>query len=210
MKTIHLIRHGQTDFNLRGIVQGSGVDSSLNHTGQTQASHFYRKYKDEGYELVITSALKRSWETVQGFIDDGIPWERNADINEISWGSHEGKAGTKESVAEYKRVKDEWAAGQIEGRIGGGENARELGERLERFIDHLSQRPEDKLLICSHGRAMCALVTLMMGRPISMMNELTHHNLGLWVGELQADGRYKFHLSNDRSHLPKPLTLGKW
>jgi probable phosphoglycerate mutase len=29
-KTIYLIRHGQTDFNKQGIVQGSGVDSSLN------------------------------------------------------------------------------------------------------------------------------------------------------------------------------------
>ncbi|CAH1002316.1 phosphoglycerate mutase GpmB [Neolewinella maritima] len=210
MKTIYLVRHGQTDYNLRGIVQGSGVDASLNHTGETQARHFYRHYKDTNFDVVLTSVLKRSWETVQGFIDDGIPWEKHIDINEICWGSHEGKAGTKESIAEYKRVKDEWAAGELDGRIGGGESARELNERLQRFITHLSDRPEDKLLICSHGRAMCALVTLMMGRPISMMNELVHHNLGLWIGELQPDGLYKFSLQNDRTHIPEPLTLGKW
>ncbi len=210
MKTIHLVRHGQTDYNLRGIVQGSGVDASLNHTGKTQAAHFYRHYQDGGFDVVLTSALKRTWETVQGFIDDGLPWEQHADINEISWGSHEGKLGTPESMAEYKRIKDEWAAGQLDGRIGGGESARELGERLERFIAHLGQRPEEKILICSHGRAMCALVTLMMGRPVSMMNELTHHNLGLWVGELQPSGLYKFSLQNDRGHIPGPLTLGQW
>ncbi|HNU42529.1 MAG TPA: histidine phosphatase family protein, partial [Cyclobacteriaceae bacterium] len=32
-KKIYIIRHGQTDFNLKGIVQGSGVDSSLNVRG---------------------------------------------------------------------------------------------------------------------------------------------------------------------------------
>ena len=209
-KSIYLVRHGQTDYNLRGIVQGSGVDASLNHTGQTQADHFYRHYKDAGFEVVITSALKRTWETVQGFIDDGLPWERNADIDEICWGSHEGKAGTPESMAEYKRIKDGWAAGELDGRIGGGESARELGERLEHFIAHLDERTEEKILICSHGRAMCALVTLMMGKPVSMMNELTHHNLGLWVGEQQPNGLYKFSLQNDRGHIPDPLTLGKW
>lgn len=208
--TIYLVRHGQTDYNLRGIVQGSGVDASLNHTGREQAGHFYREYKDKGFEVVLTSGLKRTWETVQGFIDDGIPWERHPEINEISWGSHEGMAGTPQSIAEYKRVKNEWAAGQLDGRIGGGESARELGDRLQLFIDHLETRTEEKILVCSHGRAMCALVTLMMGRPVSMMNELTHHNLGLWVGERQADGLYKFHLQNDRSHIPGPLTLGKW
>ncbi len=210
MKTIHLVRHGQTDYNLRGIVQGSGVDASLNPTGKTQATHFYRHYRDAGFEVVLTSALKRTWETVEGFIDDGLPWEQHADINEISWGSHEGKLGTPDSMAEYSRVKNEWAAGQLDGRIGGGESARELGARLERFIDHLGERPEEKILICSHGRAMCALVTLMMGRPVSMMNELTHHNLGLWVGELQPSGLYKFSLRNDRGHIPGPLTLGSW
>ena len=209
-KSIYLVRHGQTDYNLRGIVQGSGVDASLNHTGQTQARHFYEHYRDVGFDVVITSALKRTWETVQGFIDDGIPWERNADINEICWGSHEGKPGTPESIAEYKRVKDEWGAGQLDGRIGGGESAQELKERLERFITHLAGRSEETILVCSHGRAMCALVTLMMGRPVSMMNDLVHHNVGLWIAEAQPDGLYRFTLQNDRRHIPGPLKLGQW
>ncbi|MFT5802452.1 MAG: broad specificity phosphatase PhoE, partial [Nonlabens sp.] len=29
----YFIRHGQTDYNLRGIVQGSGIDSELNENG---------------------------------------------------------------------------------------------------------------------------------------------------------------------------------
>ena len=41
MKHIYLVRHGQTDFNLKGIVQGSGVDASINETGLKQAQAFY-------------------------------------------------------------------------------------------------------------------------------------------------------------------------
>lgn len=209
-KSIFLVRHGQTDYNLRGIVQGSGVDASLNHTGREQARYLYEHYKDVAFDLVITSKLRRTHETVAGFIDDGIPWEQHAEINEMGWGSHEGKRGTAESIAEYKRIRDGWTRGELDGRVGGGESARELGERLTRFLDHLRERPEEKILICSHGRAMCGMVTLMLGKPLSMMNELKHSNAGMWIAHLRPDGLYDFELRNCQGHLPQPKKLGQW
>jgi probable phosphoglycerate mutase len=211
MKTVYITRHGQTDFNLRGIVQGSGVDSSLNDTGRSQGAHFYEKYRALPFGVVITSALKRTWETVAGFIEAGTPWEKHPAINEMSWGSHEGKKGTPASIAEYQTIKNGWGEGRIDGRIGGGESAREMGERLQEFIDLLPEREEDLILICSHGRAMCGLVTLMMGRPIDRMNELTHNNTGLWRATLRGDGTWLFDMMNDRSHLPEKLiNAGQW
>lgn len=210
MKTIYIVRHGQTDFNLQGIVQGSGVDASLNDTGRTQGNHLYEKYKDVPFQVVLTSGLRRTWETVAPFIEAGIPTEKHLEINEMSWGAHEGKKGTPESIKEYQDIKNGWGLGHIDGRIGGGESAREMGERLQVFIDHLPQREEDLLLVCSHGRAMCGLVTLMMGRPIDRMNELIHSNTGVWRAQLQPDGVWEFDLQNDREHLPEALTEGKW
>ncbi|MEM6395199.1 MAG: histidine phosphatase family protein [Bacteroidota bacterium] len=201
-KTIYLVRHGQTDYNLKGIVQGSGVDASLNDTGRAQARAFYDAYQNKPFELVITSALKRTRESVAHFIEDGIPHLTTADINEMHWGVHEGKVGTPESKAEYQRIKDGWAVGDIDGRIGGGESAREMGERLQRFLDMLKQRPEQLLLVCSHGRAMCGLVTLMQGLPIHRMNEFRHSNLGLWLAHSEGE-HYRFESKNDLSHLEK-------
>ncbi|MEO0734980.1 MAG: histidine phosphatase family protein, partial [Bacteroidota bacterium] len=43
--TVYIVRHGQTDFNLQGIVQGSGVDASLNDTGRSQGQHLYEQYR---------------------------------------------------------------------------------------------------------------------------------------------------------------------
>lgn len=203
-KTVYIIRHGETDFNLQGIVQGSGVDASLNATGLGQGRAFYEKYNDVPFELIITSKLKRTAETVRDFIEAGIPTISHAEINEMSWGSHEGKKGTEASIAEYQRIKDGWEKGEIDGRIGGGESAREMGERLERFIEILRARPEKTILICSHGRAMCGLVTLMMGNPIDCMNAHRHSNTGLWLAEQTEDG-FEFILENDRSHLPAAL-----
>lgn len=200
MKEIYIIRHGETDFNRLGIVQGSGVDSSLNDVGRQQGRLFYEQYRHVPFELVMTSKLKRTRETVLDFIEAGLPHLSYPEINEMSWGSHEGKKGTPASIAEYQRIKDGWAHGEIDGRIGGGESAREMGERLKRFIAILRQRTENKILVCSHGRAMCGLVTLMMGKPIDMMNEFRHSNTGLWKA-IETQEKYVFQLENDRSHL---------
>jgi probable phosphoglycerate mutase len=57
-KTIYLIRHGETDFNRQGIVQGSGVDSDLNELGRAQAEAFFQSYQNVNFDKVYTSALK--------------------------------------------------------------------------------------------------------------------------------------------------------
>lgn len=207
-KKIYIIRHGETEFNRLGIVQGSGVDADLNDVGREQGRLFYEQYKTVPFELVVTSKLKRTAQTVSHFIEAGIPTVSFAEINEMSWGDHEGKKGTPESIAEYQRIKDGWGRGEIDGRIGGGESAREMGERLEVFIEQLREMPEQTILVCSHGRAMCGLVTLMMGKPIDMMNEFRHSNTGLWLAE-QTEENFVFYLENDRSHLATMLEESK-
>jgi len=49
-KKIYLVRHGQTDFNLKGVVQGSGIDAPLNATGQATGKGIFR-YLSIGFRL---------------------------------------------------------------------------------------------------------------------------------------------------------------
>jgi probable phosphoglycerate mutase len=202
-KTVYLLRHGETDYNLKGIVQGSGVNSSLNDTGRQQAAAFYERYREVPFELVVTSRLKRTYETVRPFIESGLTWVEKAEINEMSWGIHEGKLASPEMIASYQEMKEGWLRGDYSLRIEGGESAAELGERLERFIAWLRRRPEELILVCSHGRALCALVTLMQGEPLSEMNKYRHSNTGLWRAR-QFPNLFQFDLENDRRHLPLP------
>lgn len=41
VKDIYLIRHGETEYNRKGVVQGSGIDADLNELGQKQAAAFF-------------------------------------------------------------------------------------------------------------------------------------------------------------------------
>ncbi|MEY2794111.1 MAG: hypothetical protein RJA76_2103, partial [Bacteroidota bacterium] len=99
VKDIYLIRHGETAYNRLGMVQGSGIDSDLNALGQQQAQSFFEYYKDLNFDKIYTSKLKRTHQSVQGFINNGIAWEQHEGLNEISWGNKEGKESTEEDQA---------------------------------------------------------------------------------------------------------------
>jgi probable phosphoglycerate mutase len=205
VKSFFFIRHGQTDYNRNHIVQGSGVDSVLNEMGRMQARQFYEYYKDEGFELVISSKLKRSIETVQPFIQElGIPHQANADINEISWGVHEGKTGNIEMKQAYDDMIKEWQSGNYDACLKDAESARELSDRCTRFISYIKTLQQNKVLICSHGRTLRCLMCLMKGQHLREMENYGHHNVGLFQAEYNS-GQFRFLLENDVSHR-KPLS----
>ncbi|TGE06586.1 histidine phosphatase family protein [Hymenobacter fodinae] len=181
VKKIYLIRHGQTDFNVRGIVQGSGVDSALNEAGRRQAARFFAAYRHIAFDKVYTSLLRRTHESVQGFLDLGLPHEQHPGLNEISWGVREGTRITAEEDEEYHSVLQQWRAGQTSARLEGGESPDEMAARQRAFIELLLSRPEEQtVLICMHGRAMRAILCQLLGYPLSQMDSFEHHNLCLY------------------------------
>lgn len=201
--TLYILRHGQTELNRLSIVQGSGVDSELNEMGYQQAKAFYEAHKHVDFDLVVTSKLRRTHQTVQHFLDKNIPWEQTADVNEISWGIHEGQPQSPEQNARYYHMIEEWKAGNLDASIEAGESARELLERVKRFVNWVKTRPEKRILVATHGRAIRALITCLKGLPPTAMEEMEHSNTGLYIAHLQTDGTWDFELENDTSHLGK-------
>lgn len=199
-KEIYIIRHGETDYNRQGIVQGQGVDTSLNALGRRQARAFYEQYREIVFEAVLTSRLRRTHETVQPFLEQGLPWEQFADINEIAWGKHEGRKSTPEMMEQYREVTEAWKNGDFHVSLEGAESAARLAARITRFIEHLRGRPETTLLVCSHGRAMRCLMCLLQEQPLQHMDNYQHSNTGLYQVQYQGDV-FRFVLENDLSHL---------
>ncbi|MEZ5023353.1 MAG: histidine phosphatase family protein [Chitinophagales bacterium] len=109
-KEIYIIRHGQTDFNLKKIVQGRGVDSELNTTGQQQAKAFFDHYKHIEFDHIFISELQRTKQTVQNFIDLEIPHTKLASLDEINWGIYEGVSHSPEMK---KNTKTSFNAGEM-------------------------------------------------------------------------------------------------
>lgn len=184
-----------------GIVQGSGVDTSLNDLGREQARAFYDTYRDVPFDKVYTSALKRTVESVQYFIDDGLPHEALSGLNEICWGKKEGQRITPEEDAYYHWLLEEWRRGNTSLRIEGGESPEDVISRMIPAVDYIFSHEEEKtILICMHGRAIRILLCHLLGEPLRNMDHYEHTNLCLYL--LRYDRkRFSIELNNDLTHL---------
>lgn len=202
-KTIYLIRHGETDYNKRGVVQGSGIDSSLNETGLAQAQAFYDFYKHIPFEKVYTSALVRTHQSVRHFLAKDIAHESLPELNEISWGDKEGKVPNAKDDMYYNELLQSWSNGNTEEKIPGGESPLEVAQRQKIAVEHiLNKEKENPILVAMHGRAMRILLTLLLEQPLQTMDQYEHQNLCLYLLEYSyADSRFTLLKSNDCVHL---------
>lgn len=200
-KKIYLVRHGQTDYNLQGIVQGSGVDSSLNEMGRAQALAFYQTYRHIAFDKIYTSRLRRTKESVERFIRDGVRHEAHAGLNEISWGNKEGQRITPDEDEYYHWMLSQWELGHTSLKIEQGESPEDVAARQVPVIDLMMSRPEEStVLICMHGRALRIILCQLLKYPLKSMDVFEHENLCLYL--LNFTGSM-FHIEkhNDTGHL---------
>lgn len=200
-KKIYLIRHGETDFNLQGIVQGSGIDSSLNEKGRAQALAFYSSYKNVKFDKIYTSRLKRTTESVVNFIQTGIAHESLGGLNEISWGEKEGQKITPEEDEYYHWMLRQWQLGKTGERIVGGESPEDVIIRQKPDLDYIiGKENESTILVCMHGRAIRILLCHLLHYPLKSMDLFEHQNLCLYV--LNYTGSmFSIERHNDVTHL---------
>ncbi|MCS7019759.1 MAG: histidine phosphatase family protein [Cytophagales bacterium] len=199
-KELYIIRHGETEFNKRGFVQGSGIDSSLNDTGKRQAQAFFEHYRHLEFDKIYVSALRRTWQSVEPFFVKGIPMQVLPGLNEISWGHKEGKVLSNEDDLQYFDMLKAWRNGDLTVKVPGGESPLEVAARQQVAINYIMGRPEERrVLICMHGRALRIMLSLLLETPLKDMDNYEHTNLCLYV--LHYDGN-KFHLkvANNTEH----------
>lgn len=201
-KELYIIRHGQTEHNARGIVQGKGVNLSLNEKGRKQADAFFRAYGHIPFEIVYTSSLTRAQESVAKFKELGIPHKAFTELDEISWGDFEGQHSTLESDGRFQQLLEDWKNGNLHEKPSpSGESPIELQQRQLKFIDYLLTTPEKKILIATHGRFIRAFMCTLTGAPLSDMEKFHHVNLCLYKVNLHDDGKFEIELSCDQRHL---------
>lgn len=197
------MRHGETDLNKNGIVQGRGINSDLNATGIAQGQAFFEMYKNVAFDKIYTSTLKRTHQTVAQFIDKGIGWEQLEGLDELAWGIYEGQKSTPDLREAFKTLIENWNQGNFDVKTEGGESPNEVFVRQVKAVKYILPKPnEDTVLICMHGRAMRLLLCLLFEKPLSFMDDYPHQNTSLYV--LNYDGEnFEMEVFNSLEHLDK-------
>lgn len=197
---IYLYRHGETEHNKAGLIQGRGIDSNLNDKGRAQAAAFFEAYKHIPFDCLFTSTLKRTCQTAAPFEALGISVERRTALDEISWGDWEGKSANEQMSNEYRQLLKSWGEGIYDYSLANGDSALSMQARLQPFVEELNQLEHQTILICSHGGTLGFLLPMLLGDPLSTMPDYKHYNTGLDIFEYE-NRQYKMLLQNDRTHL---------
>jgi broad specificity phosphatase PhoE len=179
MTTLYLVRHGQTDWNLKARFQGHS-DIPLNPTGMKQAAEAVQNLNGTKFKAIYTSDLQRAVKTADFFaMKTGVPIMCDERLREVCLGKWEGMEIAK--IKEYfpeeynRRQKMPMVYGPPE-----GETIRQLANRIIEVTDEICEDyPSGSVLIVAHGMCMATLYCLANGIDLNNVFEHTLRNLEL-------------------------------
>ena len=90
MRKLYIVRHGKTDWNVQGLLQGS-ADIELNETGISEAKELKKKIDLDKIDLCICSPLKRAKQTAEILVGDQVEIIYDDLLFERGFGDYEGK-----------------------------------------------------------------------------------------------------------------------
>jgi probable phosphoglycerate mutase len=167
-----LVRHGETDWNRRRIVQGH-ADVPLNENGKTQARAVARRLAGEKLDVLYTSDLSRARETADEIgAACGLAVRPDARLREIDVGAWSGLSRKEirkrhpETVAALERGEDPLR--------GDGESLVDLRARVVAAYDDLAAaHPGETVAVVGHGGSLKVLIGHLLGLADARLTQLS-------------------------------------
>jgi broad specificity phosphatase PhoE len=145
MRLLLLARHGQSLFNVDRVVNGDpGLDRGLSPLGIEQARVLHGQIAGVSIDLCVVSEFPRAQQTARLALAgrDDVPWEIDADLNDIRIGELEGQ-----TLDDYRRWKDTHDHADP---FPGGESLDGAAHRYAAAYERLLKRDEGTILCVCH------------------------------------------------------------
>ena len=152
-KTLYLLRHGQTLFNTRGIVQG-WCDSPLTDLGRAQAVLARNWIEERGitFDHVYSSPAERASDTAELVVRGTVPVTLTKGLKEFSYGIIEGCSYQLVLPGTYNPYGDFLVP-------FGGSSEDEVTQRMRETLTKIMERPDhENVLAVSHGACTRAFI----------------------------------------------------
>jgi broad specificity phosphatase PhoE len=159
--TLLLVRHGETDWNADGRLQGQ-TDRPLSDFGRRQAQRLAGELEREEIEAIYSSDLSRARETAEILGERlGLPVALDPELREKDWGTWEGLTAVERDRVEFV-----------------GESTEAHQERMLRALRRISDRHPGSgcVLVVTHGGSMRRVQTVALGLALPVVE-----NCGRWL-----------------------------
>jgi broad specificity phosphatase PhoE len=157
--TLLLVRHGETDWNADGRLQGH-TDRPLTDFGRWQAQQLAGELESEELEAIYSSDLARARETAE-IVGERLelPVVLDPDLREKDWGTWEGLTAVERDRVEFV-----------------GESTEEHQERVLGALRRIAERHSGgRVLVVTHGGSMRRVQTTTLGWALPVVE-----NCGRW------------------------------
>src|SRR5439155_19215192 len=169
MTMLLLVRHGETDWNAEGKLQGH-TDRPLNDYGRRQAEILADVFAGESIDALYASDLSRARETAEILGEKlGLAVAVDPDLREKNWGTWEGLTADERLHIAYE-----------------GETSEDHRERTLRAVQRIVERhPGERIVVVTHGGSLRRLQAFVSGFASPVIE-----NCAVWT-VAHEDGRFR-------------------
>lgn len=154
MTKIIIMRHGETEENIKGIAQGQ-LPGNLSSNGEIQATKAAQELKNMNIDYIYSSDLRRAVQTTE-ILKKYLPGLRvhlSKKIRERNFGDFQGKP----YPSDWDTIQ--WQPGII--KKHGGEASWQVIDRVKSFLKKLLKKyPDKNILLVTHKRIVQTILVL--------------------------------------------------
>ncbi|SVA83552.1 uncharacterized protein METZ01_LOCUS136406 [marine metagenome] len=200
MGTLLLVRHGETEWNAEGRIQGH-TDIGLSEIGTEQARSLEARLAGLNIDAAYSSDLKRTSETAKLALGErDVILNETPMLREYNKGAFEGMT-LAEIKAQFPEEYPRYLEKDLDYAPEGGETARDVSARMAGIIGRIkSDHLNETVLVVSHGGVLRAAMVSLLGMPLEGNWSFVFGNCGLTTVDTFADNAVLRHF-NDTSHL---------
>ena len=165
MTTLHFIRHGETEWNRNGLIQGVS-DVPLSDVGLEQARSLAAELAGRSIGSIYAANLLRTIQTASPIADAlGLEIRTAPALRERDFGANEGRVANEVAVERGTERGSGWTS--VDDRHPGGESIRELYLRVAGFLDALlADPPAHEIAVVTSGGPICVASAHLAGEPV--------------------------------------------
>ena len=200
-RRFYLIRHGETDWNVEGRIQGGGHDIPLNENGRAQAAAVAQEMHDIPLTVICSSPLSRAKDTADILMQDHPTTiaHRVMDegLQEMGFGEFEGfdhlnPETDVELLNHFKSFERKIDEDPDFAFPGGGESLRMVEKRACQALQNLLDKyPDDKhIAVVSHGRTNKIMIASVALQDVRKFRWVKQKNTAVSVLDVDTNGNF--------------------
>jgi len=199
MAEIILVRHGETEWNVKQVFRGR-IDIELSETGMKQAELLAEYLSNIKVEAIYSSPLKRALQTAEVIARyHRLNVEIVPALIDFDFGRWQGLS-RREVKDKYKELYTEWLENPHQIRIPDGEGLDEVRKRTLGLVESIIAKHEGTAILVSHRVVNKVLICALLGLDDSHFWNIKQDTCGITIFAYEND-RFILTKHNDTSFL---------